>query len=471
MPAGAYRRGVAPTANPRLVERRTLLVGAAAISAIAIFMIVVWTSSDEPLRTTADAALISAVGDDPMDATDTTDTEPSRPASDTMATSTSGPSPTGAPPPSTTTASPTSTTMPLDLLPTLVEGDTGIETLLLQRMLNVVTGADLTADGVYGPATVAAVNAFQRFFGLPTTGEADHETRMLLKLIDGGRSNALTSWPLPTIGDGGANGCQVAVIGDSLMAGAQGVHTDRLTEIGCASAVDGVGGRSLALGWQCRVLQPDGRRPLLLLAAPEPGNATCAPSGLELLKMWSEAAALGDAVVLALGTNDATLFAEQRWIQHWEQALAFVGGRPLLALTTQGRPGSLVAPAQAEYSEALRLWCATKPNCVLADWGLTMAANDAASYVDSVHLTTAATDARAIFISDVVAALLSGEPIPNPVPLPTPTTTMPPATTTSTSTTSPTSTTTTSTTAPSTTSSSTTTSTTSSTTITDPSVG
>jgi peptidoglycan hydrolase-like protein with peptidoglycan-binding domain len=314
---------------------------------------------------------------------------------------------------------------------------------MLQRMLNIVTGADLATDGVYGEATVEAVDAFQRFVGLEATGEADHETRMLLRYIDGGRSLLLPTWPLPTIGDGGANGCQVAMIGDSLMAGTQQLHADRLADIGCASAVDGVGGRSTAFGWQCRVLQANGRLPLLLLAEPEPGNDTCAPSGLELLRMWSEARALGDIVVLALGTNDATLFNDRHWGGHWEQVLEFAGNRPVIVVTTRARPGSSKAPAQAAYSEALRQWCASAPRCVLADWALTEAANDAGSYIDSVHLTLAGTDARATFISNVVRALLTGQPIPNPVALPTPTTTVVPTTSTSTTTTS-TSTTTTS---------------------------
>jgi peptidoglycan hydrolase-like protein with peptidoglycan-binding domain len=322
-------------------------------------------------------------------------------------------------------------------------------------MLNIVTGADLAADGVYGEATVAAVDAFQRFVGLQATGEADHETRMLLRYIDGGRSLVLPTWPLPTIGDGGANGCQVAVIGDSLMAGTQQLHADRLAEIGCVSAVDGVGGRSTAFGWQCRVLQANGRRPLLLLAEPEPGNDTCAPSGLELLRMWSEARALGDVVVLALGTNDATLFNDQHWGAHWEQVFEFAGNRPVIVVTTQARPGHSAALAQAEYSEALRQWCASAQRCVLADWARTDAANDAGSYVDAVHLTRAGTDARASFIRDVVRALLTGQPIPNPVALATPTTTVLPTTTSTITTVPPSTTTVTTTIAPATTTTST----------------
>ena len=46
----------------------------------------------------------------------------------------------------------------------------------------------------------------------------------------------------------------------------------------------------------------------MLYDARIPGNETCAPSGLTLLKSWADAAALGDVVVVALGTNDSGLF-------------------------------------------------------------------------------------------------------------------------------------------------------------------
>ncbi len=44
--------------------------------------------------------------------------------------------------------------------PTLVEGDTGAAVILLQQRLNV-WGAKITVDGSFGPATLAAVKAFQ----------------------------------------------------------------------------------------------------------------------------------------------------------------------------------------------------------------------------------------------------------------------------------------------------------------------
>jgi hypothetical protein len=237
---------------------------------------------------------------------------------------------------------------------------------------------------------------------------------------------------LPTIGNGGANGCQVSVLGDSLIAYSTSLHADALRAINCAPAVDGVGGRSLAYGWQCRVAKPGGRNPLLLLAEPEPGNTTCAPSGLELLELWRDANAFGDIVVIALGTNDAGLFDEARWIRNWNDVLRLTGDRPVIFLTTRARAASTRTADLDRYAAVLRAWCDEQPRCFLADWALTPAANDPASYVDPVHLTRAATLARAGFIRDAVSALFDGRPLPNPAPIPTVVATVPSTSTTTT---------------------------------------
>ena len=166
----------------------------------------------------------------------------------------------------------------------------------------------------------------------------------------------------------------------------------------------------------------------MLYDARIPGNETCAPSGLTLLKSWADAAALGDVVVVALGTNDSGLFEKPRWQNSWAEALRLAGGRPVVFLTTQARAGSDQYQRQSSYSGALRQWCSGQRLCVVAEWANTAAANDSTSYVDAVHINLAATRARAAFIAEVVAALLTGRPIPNPHPPPTPV--IPPAVTT-----------------------------------------
>ena len=49
-------------------------------------------------------------------------------------------------------------------------GDRGAEVRELQQALNLVLGLDLDADGVFGPATRAAVMEFQRIVGKPLDG-------------------------------------------------------------------------------------------------------------------------------------------------------------------------------------------------------------------------------------------------------------------------------------------------------------
>lgn len=63
----------------------------------------------------------------------------------------------------------------------LENGSTGNKVRQLQEQINVIAGAypaipKLTADGIYGPATTAAVSKFQSVFGLPATGIVDYPT-------------------------------------------------------------------------------------------------------------------------------------------------------------------------------------------------------------------------------------------------------------------------------------------------------
>jgi peptidoglycan hydrolase-like protein with peptidoglycan-binding domain len=399
----------------RLAERRTLFVAAAAVSALVVFSVAaIWATRDAPT-----GPVVAAVPSVELFETEPDESTPTSAGPATASTDLVAMTSTTAPAPASTIATTPSTTEP-ERLATLVEGDTGIDVLVTQRMLNLVIEAGLAADGLYGPATTEAIETFQRSVELPVTGEADDATRTMLSEIDAGRSILTPSWPLPTIGDGGADDCQVVVIGDSLMAGVERLHTDRLAEIGCTAAVDGAGGRTMSFGWQCSVLGADGRWSTVVLSDPPPGNDSCDRSGLELLRTWSNARALGDIVVVALGTNDAVVYSEPSWIERWERAAAYADTRPMIMVTTRARPDSPSAPLQAVYSEALRQWCDSVERCVLADWALTDEANDPVSYRDSVHLVDAATDARASFIRDAVAALLTGRPAPNPVPLPVP---------------------------------------------------
>lgn len=63
----------------------------------------------------------------------------------------------------------------------LEEGSSGNKVLQLQEQLNVIADAypaipKISTDGIYGPATAAAVKKFQSVFGLPETGITDYST-------------------------------------------------------------------------------------------------------------------------------------------------------------------------------------------------------------------------------------------------------------------------------------------------------
>ena len=65
---------------------------------------------------------------------------------------------------------------------TLRIGMKGWRTLALQKAL-VARGYNVSPDGEFGSKTKEAVSAFQRSYGLPATGEANHETQKSLGLV------------------------------------------------------------------------------------------------------------------------------------------------------------------------------------------------------------------------------------------------------------------------------------------------
>ncbi len=64
---------------------------------------------------------------------------------------------------------------------TLSQGSTGAKVRQMQEHLNAISEVytaipQIAADGIYGPATAAAVREFQSIFGLPQTGTVDYST-------------------------------------------------------------------------------------------------------------------------------------------------------------------------------------------------------------------------------------------------------------------------------------------------------
>ena len=295
--------------------------------------------------------------------------------------------------------------------PTYIEGAAGPVVLDLQRMLNEVIGAGLSLDGSYGADTAEAVAAFQRSVGLPDDGRATAVTRArLAELAAELMPSPPATWAAPSFGGGST--CRVTIIGDSLMGGDASLHEEAVRAIGCDAVADGYGGRAMTGGWLCVEQDPDGASGLVLLPSPRAGDDTCGPAGLQLLDLWSGAGALGDLVVMALGTNDAGIEDEGGWVERWDRVLAKTGTRPVVFLTTRGAPGSGQESAQNRYSAALRDWCDDQPRCWLADWALTDTALDPNSYVDWVHLRREAVQARADFIASAVAELVAAGSTP-----------------------------------------------------------
>ena len=68
-------------------------------------------------------------------------------------------------------------TLPLPVYPgiALRNGAFGPDTALVQTQLSGL-GFPTSIDGIYGPATKAAVRKFQSIFGLPATGIVDYPT-------------------------------------------------------------------------------------------------------------------------------------------------------------------------------------------------------------------------------------------------------------------------------------------------------
>lgn len=71
--------------------------------------------------------------------------------------------------------------LPLQFQGALSQGDSGGQVVTLQYFLALLSQfvdflPDITIDGIYGSGTASAVSAFQRYKGLPVTGETDEQT-------------------------------------------------------------------------------------------------------------------------------------------------------------------------------------------------------------------------------------------------------------------------------------------------------
>lgn len=98
---------------------------------------------------------------------------------------------TGSPPATETNSPPAGSDSTASVAQTLRRNGNAQQIRLMQQSLNSAGGAALTADGVFGSKTIAALRSFQRRYGLPATGTADPNTLALLYLKSGQANDAL----------------------------------------------------------------------------------------------------------------------------------------------------------------------------------------------------------------------------------------------------------------------------------------
>lgn len=94
-----------------------------------------------------------------------------------------GPAPSASAATSVPSALPVSAQQALPDRPLLRLGDTGQAVAAWQRQLILITGADLTVDGVYGTMTEQATTDFQRFFDMRADGIVGEDTRGLMRYL------------------------------------------------------------------------------------------------------------------------------------------------------------------------------------------------------------------------------------------------------------------------------------------------
>ncbi|HXM56527.1 MAG TPA: peptidoglycan-binding protein [Candidatus Dormibacteraeota bacterium] len=79
----------------------------------------------------------------------------------------------------------------------LREGSTGPAVATLQRNLNTVMGSGLAVDGDFGALTKAALEAFQRRFGIGVDGEYGPQSAAMMKAALAGRTQPVKPTPKP----------------------------------------------------------------------------------------------------------------------------------------------------------------------------------------------------------------------------------------------------------------------------------
>ena len=212
---------------------------------------------------------------------------------------------------------------------------------------------------------------------------------------------AFCLFPVRAEGEAARNGnalVSVALVGDSLVGGNPSLYQKALEREGLEALVSGVGSRALRTGWQCR---KDG----VLQVHETKIQDNCRPEGIEQVRLWRDAGQLRDAVIVALGTNDAALYPANEVGSRFSALARLSGSREIWIVTVAKLGGGKRQERVKAWNDAARSWCLKRPLCHMIEWASQSAARAKASYAaDGVHLTGTGLSARASFIADTVAA-------------------------------------------------------------------
>lgn len=186
----------------------------------------------------------------------------------------------------------------------------------------------------------------------------------------------------------------VTIIGDSLVENRGRTYVGAFAERGVWSVADGYSGRTLRWGWLCRV---NGVRKVY----PKPVGNKCGIEGLELLERMVRNGSLGGELVLALGTNDASVFPGERSVRNLNTVRSLIGTRRVWLVTAVRLKDRVRATA---WNQTATKWCARDIACSVIPWASMKVAWDPKLYVsDGVHLLERGTRLRAEMIATAVA--------------------------------------------------------------------
>jgi hypothetical protein len=237
---------------------------------------------------------------------------------------------------------------------------------------------------------------------------------------------------------------EVLVLGDSLVAGEEGIYREALASIGVVAFFDAAVSRGLRYGWLCPTgvdapvadsdgleeLDPsgepdalegredaatgaDGTRDAETIGDAGEGGLSevsdddaptkdrrsgCVRQGLEAVKWYASVDALPQVVVVALGTNDASSPAGQVRAR-LDDLRTLLEGRRVVLLETATYP---MTGFHADWNETARSWCLGDVSCRFVDWARGAGSPEFFA-PDGLHLSASGSLVRAEALASLLA--------------------------------------------------------------------